>query len=99
MATRYVNTGSTAGGDGTTNNTSGSTRAYATRNEALTALGNLSEQTTIYCTGSTDDTVPCVQADLNFTTTAANYLSIIGERSPNHFSPTLNPSHMRIVLP
>ena len=35
---RYVNTASTAGGDGTTNNTSGATRAYATLAAAETAL-------------------------------------------------------------
>lgn len=36
--TRYVNTDSSAGGDGTTNNTSGSTRAYATLAAALSSF-------------------------------------------------------------
>ena len=35
---RYVNTASTAGGDGTTNDTVGATRAFASLSSALTAL-------------------------------------------------------------
>jgi hypothetical protein len=38
MITRYVNTASSAGGDGTTNGTAGATRAYATLREATYTL-------------------------------------------------------------
>jgi len=61
MVTRYVNTGSTAGGNGTTNDTSGANRAFATLNEAFTYLGtigDLSDDYTIYCEGATADTTP-----------------------------------------
>lgn len=56
MTTRYVNTASTAGGDGTTNDTSGANRAYATLAEAETALqATLSENMEILCAGATAD--------------------------------------------
>lgn len=38
VITRYLNTNSTAGGDGTTNNTSGATRAYASAQEAFDGI-------------------------------------------------------------
>ena len=38
--TRYINAGSTSGGDGTTNATSGANRAWATWNEAIVALNS-----------------------------------------------------------
>ncbi len=38
VITRYVNTDSTSGGDGTTNNTSGATRAFATLGDAATSI-------------------------------------------------------------
>lgn len=40
MLLRYVNMGSSAGGDGTTNNTAGATRAWASLSEAMTAFHN-----------------------------------------------------------
>lgn len=55
---RYVNTGSTAGGDGTTNNTTGATRAYASLSEAESSeQGTISsgDRLLIYCDGSTMD--------------------------------------------
>ncbi len=55
--TRYVNTGSTPGGDGTTNATSGATRAYASLNAAEAALQRVtSDVIEIICDGSTADT-------------------------------------------
>lgn len=60
--TRYVNTDSTAGGDGTTNGTAGANRAYATLNEALDAqqrdLVTADEEAEFICSGSADDTTP-----------------------------------------
>ena len=51
MIQRYVNMGSTAGGDGTTNETTGAHRAFASLAEALTAVPNtLTEAYTITCT-------------------------------------------------
>lgn len=78
MLQRYVNLGSTAGGDGTTNNTTGADRAFASLHEALDALtGTLTEAVKITCTkgsGGTDGAVG--QAEFDFYTTAANYLVI-----------------------
>lgn len=68
---RYVNTGSTAGGNGTTNATSGANRAYASQSEAesaeqatLTAGSWITadEWLHLYCEGSTLDTAACVWA-------------------------------------
>lgn len=60
LVTRFVNTASTAGGDGTTNATSGANRAYASLNEAeaaeqtdLVAAGDNIE---IICEGTAADT-------------------------------------------
>lgn len=87
--TLYVNTGSTAGGDCTTNLTSGSTRACATLLEAVNLLpATLTTPYRIYTTGSTADTSAINQTPFDQTTSAANYLWIIGEQSPNHFSST-----------
>jgi len=83
--TRYVNTASSAGGDGTTNGTAGATRAFATLLEAINSLpGTLSDQYTIYCEGSTADTSAINQTPWDMTTSATNYIRIIGEQSPNH---------------
>lgn len=90
MANRYVNTASTAGGDGTTNATSGANRAWATLAEAANALGaSLSTPIDIYCEGSAADTSDVFQTVWDMTTTATNKLRIIGEQSPLHpnFSP------------
>lgn len=88
--TRYVNTASSAGGDGTTNNTSGATRAYATLLEAVNAMpaGSATDQYTIYCSGSTADTSAIDQTPWDQVTSATNYIHIIGEQSPNHPSST-----------
>lgn len=56
MITRYVNTASTAGGDGTTNATSGANRAYATLAAAEAAeQATLTDDIEFLCCGATDD--------------------------------------------
>lgn len=85
MANRYVNTASTAGGDGTTNATSGANRAWANLAEAANGLGaSLSTPIDLYCEGSAADTSNVDQTVWDFTTTATNKLRIIGEQSPLH---------------
>lgn len=76
MPTRYVNTASSPGGDGTTNNTSGSTRAYASLSDAeaglpadITSGGNQGVWT-IWCEGSSEDTT---SVNFSGTTTSATY--------------------------
>lgn len=84
MANRYVNTAS-SGGDGTTNNTSGATAAWATLADAANGLGaSLSTPIDLYCEGSAADTSNVNQTVWDFTTTATNRLRIIGEQSPLH---------------
>ncbi len=91
---RYVNTAS-AGGDGTTNNTSGATAAYASLYACLdaeeeVAIGNLvaqNEYLTIKCEGSTADSTPVVFASnwgiMGFTTDSTHYIKIIGNSTTN----------------
>jgi len=62
LITRFINTAAAAGGDGTTNNTSGATRAYSTLDEAqvaeavnLTTAGDTIE---FVCTGTADTSRP-----------------------------------------
>jgi hypothetical protein len=89
MITLYVNTASTAGGDGTTNNTTGATRAFASLHEAMDSLPNmteLSDATTIYCEGTAADTTALVSADWYSYTTAAKYLRIVGNNTSGLYS-------------
>jgi hypothetical protein len=61
MATvqRYVNTASSAGGDGTTNGTAGSTRAYASLSEwEANAGGSATDDYVVDCCGTAADTTP-----------------------------------------
>ena len=75
MATRYVNTASTAGGDGTTNLTSGSTRAYPSLNVWEAARqATLSEVEEVICEGTAADAT-AVTID-GWTTTASFYIDI-----------------------
>jgi len=82
---RYVNTGSTAGGDGTANVKTGATRAYPTR-----ASWNTSEATNLvtdgdihilYCDGDggTDDTTKLTMS--GWTTGASNYITVTSGNS------------------
>lgn len=74
--TRYVNTASTAGGDGTSNGTTGGTRAYASLDEAcnseaadlVTAGNNL----VILCSGSTADDINASFTNTAWVTSATN---------------------------
>ena len=63
MATvqRYLNTASTAGGDGTTNATSGGTRAFASQSEAEANMGgSATDDYILDCCGSTADTTAVI---------------------------------------
>lgn len=85
MITRYVNTASTAGGDGTTNGTAGSTRAFASLAEALDSMpATLTDAVTVYCSGTSADTATITQAHWDFQTSSTNYFLVIGEQSPNY---------------
>lgn len=59
LVQRFVNTGSTAGGDGTTNNLAGATRAYASMREwesnEQTNLVSATDQHQVDCAGTTSD--------------------------------------------
>jgi hypothetical protein len=77
--TRYVNTASTAGGDGTTNAISGANRAYASLNEweaAEQSVINAGDRHIVYCEGASADTT---QTTIDgWTVTDAESLRIIG---------------------
>lgn len=93
--TRYVNTASTPGGDGTTNNTSGATRAYASLNEAEAALQadlvSADQVLTVLCSGTTADTT-AVSID-GWTFDATRYLKVEGAAA---LTPTWDTSKYRI---
>lgn len=82
--TNYVDTASTAGGDGTTTNLTGSTRAYASLLEAVNAIGTeagggeLARAHVIICRATTGlaDTQGVVQANWTMETTPDNYILI-----------------------
>lgn len=77
MNTRYVNTASSAGGNGTTNGTAGATRAYASMAEWEAARqAVLADSEEVQCCGTAADTTSCTVA--GWTTTASFYISIVG---------------------
>ncbi len=85
--TRYVNTGSTAGGDGTTNATAGANRAYATLSEALSAnprdLVAADEIALFLCSGTAADTVmPTFSA--SYICDATRYIQIQAATGQEH---------------
>jgi len=99
MATRYVNTASSAGGDGTTNATTGANRAYASLSEWEAARqAVLSEVEECLCEGTAADTT--IVAVDGWTTTATNYIHIKGNtgssagKHPGNWST----SHYRLQL-
>jgi hypothetical protein len=96
VATRYVNTASTAGGDGTTNATSGANRAYANLREAIVAFNRvaLTEAWTIYCEGTAADTQSITQTHWNNLITNGNVIRIIGNNTTGKYST----SHYRIEV-
>ena len=82
MATvqRYVNTASTAGGDGTTNATSGSTRAYASLSEwEANAGGSATDDYVVDCCGGQDTTSVTVDFTTNITTGSVTIRANTGE--------------------
>lgn len=95
----YVNTAASSGGDGTTNGTSGSDRAFASLNEAINDSAVSSDLSTsavqINCTGTSADTLSIEQNDWNnLTTSAVNYLEIRGDNDTGKWST----SHYRIEV-
>jgi hypothetical protein len=88
MIQRYVNTASTAGGDGTTNATSGANRAYATLSEAFEPLhfGSTSDVYRVNCSGATADPGTSASSSTDhtaweFTTSPTNYVEVIGDNT------------------
>ncbi len=86
VITRYVNTASTPGGDGTTNATAGANRAYASiteweaaQQQNLDTGNNIAE---CICEGSTADT-STLSID-GWTTSAADYIEIRVEQANRH---------------
>lgn len=86
VVTRYVNTASSAGGDGTTNATSGANRAYASLNEweadEQTDLVTAADNHIVFCEGSSADTAAVVV--LGWTTGAANDIVIKTTQANRH---------------
>jgi len=82
VVTRYVNTASTAGGDGTTNGTAGATRAYATLAEwesaEQTNLVTATDTHIVNCSGSADDVKTTVTG---WTTDATYFITINGDHT------------------
>ena len=78
MMVRYVNTASTAGGDGTTNGTSGATRAFRSLLDAINSLPDvLTMPVVIYCDGAGGpDTTAVNQSPFDMVTSAANYILV-----------------------
>lgn len=104
MATiqRYVNTASTAGGDGTTNATSGANRAYASLFEWEAAMGSVGTATDNYivdCCGTAADTTA---VNVNFSITTGGSVTIRGNRSDAAGfyagSQVLSANHYRLVV-
>ena len=94
VVTRYVNTASTAGGDGTTNGTAGATRAYATLTEwessEQTDLVTATDTHIVNCTGTAADTSKFSLT--GWTTDATYFITINGENTTGKIST----SHYRL---
>lgn len=83
MVTRYVNTASTAGGNGTTNDTVGANRAFASIVGAENTLrgSNFNDDLEILCCGSTEDTIDRVAFIFNTYVTVSHRVSIKANRN------------------
>lgn len=99
---RYVNTASTPGGDGTTNATSGANRAFAALADCLSSLPGwpsaLTDQPTIFCSGTAPDTATCNQTVMDHVTSPTNYIRIVGDNttgkwSTNHYRLEITNNH------
>lgn len=86
LVTRFVNTASSAGGDGTTNGTSGATRAYASLNEweaaEQTNLVTDGDTHLVHCEGSTADTAQVVI--VGWTTGVSNGITVQVDSDKRH---------------
>lgn len=89
---RYVNTDSTPGGDGTTNDTTGANRAWATMFEAEAALDNSydGDYVTLNCSApsGTDDTTAVTFNGATFVDPDNDYIDVVGEVSKAEFDDT-----------
>lgn len=79
---RYVNTNSTAGGDGTTSATSGANRAWANLNTAFTTLDDatLTADTVVHVAGTAADTTAVGTIDVNTSTFMLTVMTDPGDR-------------------
>lgn len=85
LTTYFVNTNSSAGGDCTSNLTSGSTRACVTLLDALNLLpSTLTDQTLILVDGTNADTGNVNQTPWDMTTSATNYLTVRANTASEH---------------
>jgi len=100
QVTRYVNTASTRGGDGTTNGTTGATRAFESLVTAVAMLVRTdwlaaNQQLRILCSGASPDVGDVViNAGWNGRLSPECYLEIIGDQ-PSAL--TISTSHYRCV--
>lgn len=101
---RYVNTDSTPGGDGTTNNTTGGTRAYASLSSSLVAekiaqsnLTTNDEILEIRCSGTTIPDTGSVEI-LSWTTSPRNYILITTESSTQKATSPWSTSRYRLSV-
>jgi len=83
LVTRYINTASSAGGDGTTNGTTGANRAYVSMAEweaaENTDLVTATDTHIVYCSGTAADTSNCDNS--GWTTDATYFVTISGNPS------------------
>jgi hypothetical protein len=96
MPTRYVNTASSAGGDGTTNGTAGATRAYASLAEWEAARqGVLADIEECICEGTAADTT-AVTID-GWTTAAGFYPDVKAVAAAGRHPGAWSTSHYRLT--
>ena len=98
--TRYINTASTPGGDGTTNATAGAARAYASMSEweaaEQTNLVTDSDSHIVHCEGTAADTTACSISA--WTTGAANDITIQVDAGATRHSGEWSASHYRLYV-
>ena len=85
VVTRYVNTASTAGGDGTTNGTAGATRAYASLDEWEAAeqvdLVTATDTHIVNCSGTVDAASGTYWNITGLTTDATYFITVNGDNT------------------
>ena len=84
---RFINTASTAGGDGTTNNTSGGDRAYASftewESDEQTDLVSDGDTHQVFCSGGNDNHTS-TRFISGWTTGASNFVTMSGNSGDEH---------------